>query len=72
MEVLKECLFVFCNVNLVVTHVSPEAGIIEIVDSDGHQVKPGTPGQVVCTGLQEFTAAIDPVQKSEILLAGPC
>ncbi len=33
-------------------HVSPEAGIIEIVDSDGQHVKPGTPGQVVCTGLQ--------------------
>ena len=35
-------------------HVSPEAGIIEIVDSDGQQVKPGTPGQVVCTGLQNL------------------
>lgn len=32
-------------------HVSPEAGIIEIVDSDGQPVKPGTPGQVVCTGF---------------------
>jgi len=33
-------------------HVSPEAGIIEIVDSDGQPVKAGTPGQVVCTGLR--------------------
>lgn len=33
-------------------HVSPEAGIIEIVDSDGQPVKHGTPGQVVCTGLR--------------------
>lgn len=33
-------------------HVSPEAGIIEIVDSNGHPVIPGITGEVVCTGLQ--------------------
>jgi len=33
-------------------HVSPEAGIIEIVDAYGQPVQPGSPGQVVATGLR--------------------
>ena len=33
-------------------HVSPELGIIEILDSDGNNVPPGVMGEVVCTGLQ--------------------
>lgn len=33
-------------------HVSPEVGIIEILDSDGNNVPPGVMGEVVCTGLQ--------------------
>jgi phenylacetate-CoA ligase len=35
-------------------HVSPEAGIIEIVDTEGQPVEPGTSGEVVCTGLQNI------------------
>ncbi len=32
-------------------HVSPDFGIIEILDADGHPVAPGIEGRVVCTGL---------------------
>jgi phenylacetate-CoA ligase len=35
-------------------HVSPEVGIIEILDSDGHPVPRGVMGEVVCTGLQNM------------------
>ena len=33
-------------------HVSPEVGIIEILDSQGKRSSPGEAGEVVCTGLQ--------------------
>ena len=33
-------------------HVSPEVGIIEIVDSQGKKVSPGEMGHVICTGLE--------------------
>ena len=33
-------------------HVSPEIGIIELLDSEGNDVAPGVMGEVVCTGLQ--------------------
>jgi phenylacetate-CoA ligase len=32
-------------------HVSPDFGIIEILDDDGNAVAPGVEGRVVCTGL---------------------
>jgi phenylacetate-CoA ligase len=32
-------------------HVSPDFGVIEIVDDDGRPVPPGVEGRVVCTGL---------------------
>jgi phenylacetate-CoA ligase len=32
-------------------HVSPDFGIIEILDHDDHPVRPGVEGRVVCTGL---------------------
>ena len=32
-------------------HVSPDFGIIEIVDDDGYPVGPGVEGRVLCTGL---------------------
>jgi phenylacetate-CoA ligase len=35
-------------------HVSPEAGIIEIVDHESQPVSPGVTGEVVCTGLQNL------------------
>ena len=33
-------------------HVSPEIGIVEILDQDGQACQPGEPGEVICTGLQ--------------------
>ena len=36
-------------------HVSPDFGIVEIVDDDGRPVPPGRPGKVVCTGLANRT-----------------
>ncbi len=33
-------------------HVSPEVGIIEILDRSGNPVPPGSMGEVICTGLQ--------------------
>lgn len=35
-------------------HVSPDLGIIEILDDQGNPVKPGEVGEVVCTGLINF------------------
>ena len=35
-------------------HVSPEPGIVEILDRDGKPCAPGEIGEVVCTGLQNF------------------
>lgn len=35
-------------------HISPEAGIIEILDNMGMPVKPGETGDAVCTGLLNF------------------
>ncbi len=35
-------------------HVSPEAGIIEILDRMGQPCKPGEIGEVICTGLQNL------------------
>lgn len=35
-------------------HVSPEVGIMEIVNSSGQPVKPGVIGEVICTGLNNF------------------
>lgn len=32
-------------------HVSPDVGIVEIVDSQGEEVSPGIMGEVICTGL---------------------
>jgi len=35
-------------------HISPDLGIIEILNTHGHPVKPGEVGEVVCTGLVNF------------------
>lgn len=35
-------------------HISPDLGIIEILDVHGHPVKPGEAGEVVCTGLINY------------------
>lgn len=35
-------------------HVSPDLGIVEILDENGRPVKPGEVGEVVCTGLINF------------------
>jgi phenylacetate-CoA ligase len=35
-------------------HISPDVGIIELLDKDGKPVKPGEIGEVVCTGLLNY------------------
>lgn len=35
-------------------HVSPDVGIIELLDENGNEVRPGEVGEVVCTGLVNF------------------
>jgi phenylacetate-CoA ligase len=35
-------------------HISPDLGVIELVDENGRQVAPGEEGEVVCTGLINF------------------
>lgn len=35
-------------------HISPDVGILEILDEDGKPVEPGQEGEVVCTGLLNF------------------
>ncbi len=35
-------------------HISPDLGIVEIIDENGQHVKPGEAGEVVCTGLINF------------------
>ena len=35
-------------------HVSPEIGLLEIVDRMGHAVPPGVMGEVICTGLHNL------------------
>jgi phenylacetate-CoA ligase len=35
-------------------HISPDIGIIELLDDSGKPVKPGETGEVVCTGLINF------------------
>lgn len=35
-------------------HVSPDVGILEILDEQGKPVEPGQEGEVVCTGLLNF------------------
>ncbi|MEQ1585537.1 MAG: hypothetical protein ABL895_06650 [Cyclobacteriaceae bacterium] len=35
-------------------HISPDLGIIELLDNDGNPVQPGEVGEVVCTGLINY------------------
>jgi phenylacetate-CoA ligase len=35
-------------------HISPDVGIIELIDDNGHPVAPGQPGEIVATGLLNF------------------
>lgn len=35
-------------------HISPDVGIVEIVNAFGEQVKPGEPGEIVATGFLNF------------------
>ncbi|UYN85588.1 MAG: phenylacetate--CoA ligase family protein [Cyclobacteriaceae bacterium] len=35
-------------------HISPDLGILEVLDDDGKPVEPGETGEVVCTGLINF------------------
>jgi phenylacetate-CoA ligase len=35
-------------------HMSPDAGILEVVKSDGQHAQPGETGELICTGLLNF------------------
>jgi len=35
-------------------HMSPDTGVIEVIDDNGNQVKPGETGEVVCTGFFNY------------------
>lgn len=35
-------------------HLSPDLGVVEILDDNGYPVKPGEIGEVICTGLINF------------------
>jgi len=35
-------------------HVSPDFGIVEVIDDDGCPAAPGRPGRLVCTGLNNY------------------
>jgi phenylacetate-CoA ligase len=58
-------------------HISPDVGILEIVDENGVEVAPGEVGEVICTGLYNFDQPLiryrigDRMRKS-IKTACPC
>lgn len=55
-------------------HVSPDMGIIELLDSDDKPVKPGEIGEVVCTGLINFDQPLIRYRIGDMMRLGttPC
>lgn len=55
-------------------HVSPDLGIIEILDDSGKPVKPGEAGEVVCTGLVNFDQPLIRYRIGDVMRLGkePC
>jgi phenylacetate-CoA ligase len=55
-------------------HVSPDVGIIEILDDQGQPVKPGEVGEVYCTGLLNFDQPLIRYQIGDRMRLGkePC
>lgn len=47
-------------------HVSPEAGVIEIINSKGHPCALGEMGEVVCTGLNNFLQPLIRYQNGDV------
>jgi phenylacetate-CoA ligase len=44
-------------------HLSPDLGVLQVVDAQGHEVTPGTPGRFLCTGLLNL---VQPLVRYEI------
>lgn len=55
-------------------HISPDLGIIEILDEFGKPVKPGEVGEVVCTGLVNFDQPLIRYRIGDVMRLGkePC
>jgi len=55
-------------------HISPDLGIIEILDAKGNPVKPGEVGEVVCTGLVNFDQPLIRYRIGDLMRlgTGPC
>jgi len=55
-------------------HVSPDVGIIELLDKDDQPVSPGQPGQIVATGLVNFAQPLIRYRTGDwaILSNDPC
>jgi phenylacetate-CoA ligase len=55
-------------------HVSPDMGIIELLDVNDNPVKPGEVGEVVCTGLLNFDQPLIRYRIGDLMRlgAGPC
>jgi phenylacetate-CoA ligase len=51
-------------------HVSPDLGIIEIIDEHGNPVKPGQAGEVVCTGLVNFDQPLIRYKIGDVMVLG--
>lgn len=55
-------------------HISPDLGIIEILDEVGNPVKPGEAGEVVCTGLVNYDQPLIRYRIGDVMRLGkePC
>lgn len=55
-------------------HVSPDLGIIEVLDDQGNPVRPGEAGEVVCTGLINFDQPLIRYRIGDVIRLGvtPC
>jgi len=55
-------------------HISPDLGIVEILDEKGLPVKPGEVGEVVCTGLVNFDQPLIRYRIGDLMRLGtrPC
>lgn len=55
-------------------HISPDMGIVELLDENDNPVKPGEIGEVVCTGLLNFDQPLIRYRIGDIMRlgTGPC
>jgi phenylacetate-CoA ligase len=52
-------------------HISPDVGIVELVDQNGARVPPGTPGEIVATGLLNFAQPLIRYRTGDIAVLDP-